>query len=87
MTTAVSIELKKFGEEFNGRLSKDDLNYALSYINFGEESLAFEILCDYICENNLSLTKNEYEHICSLNTLFNDFLERDVIMYLKALIK
>ncbi|EAS8253486.1 MafI family immunity protein, partial [Salmonella enterica] len=53
MTTATGIKLKEFGENFHDRLSKDELNYALSYIDFGEEPLAFEIFCDYICENDL----------------------------------
>ncbi|EEJ7236641.1 MafI family immunity protein [Salmonella enterica subsp. salamae] len=87
MTTATGIKLKKFGETFDDRLSKDELNYALSYIDFGEEPLAFEILCDYICENDLVITKSEYEHLCTFNNIFNNLLEHDVIIYLKNLVK
>lgn len=87
MTTATGIKLKNFGEEFNNRLSEDELIYALSYIDFGEESLAFETLCDYICEDDIVITKNEYEQICIFNSLFNHPLEHNVIIYLKSLIK
>lgn len=87
MTTATGIELKEFGENFHDRLSEDELNYALSYIDFGEEPLAFEILCDYICENGLVITKSEYEHLCTFNNIFNNLLEHDVVIYLKRLVK
>ncbi|EJX9818067.1 MafI family immunity protein, partial [Salmonella bongori] len=53
MATATGIKFKKFGEEFSNRLPEDELNYALGYIEFGEEPLAFETLCDYICENDI----------------------------------
>jgi len=87
MTTAAGIKLKEFGGNFHNRLSKDELNYALSYIDFGEEPLAFEILCDYICENDLVITMSEYEHLCTFNKIFNDLLEHDVIIYLKKSVK
>ncbi|EHG7579856.1 MafI family immunity protein [Citrobacter sedlakii] len=87
MATATGIKLKKFGEEFNNRLSEDELNYALSYIDFGEEPLAFETLCDYICEDDIVITKNEYEQICIFNSLFNYPLENNIFIYLKGLIK
>ncbi|EBS7636846.1 MafI family immunity protein [Salmonella enterica] len=86
MATITGIKFKKFGEEFSNRLSEDELNYALGYIEFGEEPLAFETLCDYICENDILITKNEYEQICMFNSLFNYLLERDIIIYLKGLI-
>lgn len=86
MATATGIKFKKFGGEFSNRLSGEELNYALGYIEFGEESLSFETLCGYICENDILITKNEYEQICIFNSLFNYPLERDVIIYLKGLI-
>ncbi|MFU0889374.1 MafI family immunity protein [Kluyvera sichuanensis] len=71
MATATGIKFKKFGGEFSNRLSGEELNYALGYIEFGEESLSFETLCGYICENDILITKNEYEQICIFNSLFN----------------
>jgi len=86
MVTTTGIKFKKFGEEFSNRISIEELNHALGYIGFGEEPLAFETLCDCICENGIFITKNEYEQICMFNTLFNCPLERDVVIYLKGLI-
>lgn len=87
MATSTGTKLKDFGKEFNDRISEGELNYALSYIEFGEESLAFETLCDYICECEIVITKNEYEKIFIFNSLFNHPLDQGDFIYLKNLIK
>lgn len=87
MATSTGTKLKDFGKEFNDRISEDELNYALSYIDFGEEPLAFETLCDYICEDDIVITKSEYEQICIFNSLFNHPLEKSDFINLKTLIK
>jgi len=50
----------RFGGEFEGRLNSDLLQGALDYVAYSEESLAFEILCDHICEYDISITDEEY---------------------------
>lgn len=50
----------KFGRKFEGRLNSDFLQGALDYVAYSEESLAFEILCDHICEYDISITDEEY---------------------------
>ena len=42
--------IREFGKAFEGRLEPFLLEGALDYINFNEEPLAFEILCEHICE-------------------------------------
>ena len=49
-----------FGKKFEGRLNSDLLQGALDYVAYGEESLAFEILCDHICEYDIFITDEEY---------------------------
>lgn len=51
----------KFGEKFRGRIDSVLLQGALDYVKYNEESLAFEILCDHICEYDLSISSEEYE--------------------------
>lgn len=46
----------EFGMRFKGRLNADLLQGALDYVVYNEESLAFEILCDYIWEYNVPIT-------------------------------
>ena len=50
----------EFGMRFKGRLNADLLQGALDYVAYNEESLAFEILCDYIWEHNVPITLEEY---------------------------
>ncbi|KPY38166.1 hypothetical protein ALO52_200186 [Pseudomonas syringae pv. primulae] len=50
----------RFGKKFEGRLNSDLLQGALDYVAYSEESLAFEILCDHICEYDISITDDEY---------------------------
>ncbi|WP_157060560.1 MafI family immunity protein [Pantoea sp. A4] len=87
MATSTGSKLKIFVKEFNDRISEGKLNYALSYIDFGEEPLAFETLYDYICEDDIVITRSEYEQICIFNSLFNHTLEKGDFIYLKTLIK
>ncbi|QWA31196.1 MafI family immunity protein [Pseudomonas sp. RC3H12] len=50
----------KFGKKFEGRLNSDLLQGALDYVAYSEEGLAFEILCDHICEYDVSISDEEY---------------------------
>ncbi|MEE4674785.1 MafI family immunity protein [Pseudomonas alliivorans] len=49
-----------FWIKFEGRLNSDLLQGVLDYFAYNEESLAFEILCDHICEYDISITDEEY---------------------------
>ncbi|MEE5061124.1 MafI family immunity protein [Pseudomonas alliivorans] len=49
-----------FGVKFEGQLNSDLLQGVLDYVAYNEESLAFEILCDHICEYDISITDEEY---------------------------
>lgn len=50
----------EFGMRFKGRLNADLLQGALDYVGYNEESLAFEVLCDYIWECDVPITSEEY---------------------------
>lgn len=56
----------KFGRKFEGRLDSDLLQGALDYVAYNEESLAFEVLCDHICEYDISITDEEYNEAVQL---------------------
>lgn len=58
--------IKKFGKAFEGRLESFLLEGALDYINFNEEPLAFEILCDHICEYDVKISQAEYDEAMAL---------------------
>ena len=56
----------KLGEKFKGRLEDLLLQGALGYIDYSEESLAFEILCDHICEYDIAISDDEYNEVIQL---------------------
>lgn len=56
----------KFGRKFEGRLDSDLLQGTLGYVAYNEESLAFEVLCDHICEYDISITDEEYNEAVRL---------------------
>ncbi|SEI65829.1 MULTISPECIES: MafI family immunity protein [unclassified Pseudomonas] len=55
-----------FGKRFEGRLDPVLLSGALDYIVYNEESLAFEVLCDHICEYDILITSEEYDEAIRL---------------------
>jgi hypothetical protein len=56
----------KFGRKFDGRIDATLLQGALDYISYNEESLAFEVLCDHICEYDVIITDEEYNEAVDL---------------------
>ncbi|MEX5501325.1 MafI family immunity protein [Pseudomonas syringae] len=47
-------------------MDSDLLQGALGYVAYNEESLAFEVLCDHICEYDISITDEEYNEAVRL---------------------
>lgn len=58
--------IREFGKAFEGRLEPFLLEGALDYINFNEEPLAFEILCEHIFEYDVQLSQTEYDEAIAL---------------------
>jgi hypothetical protein len=82
----ISTKLKRLGERFRGRLPNDRLKFALDYIVFNENALAFETLCADICEFDTRMTKEEYDEITSLNWSFKSPLGKNTMLHLKHLV-
>ncbi|MFP1727022.1 MafI family immunity protein [Lonsdalea quercina] len=84
---SIGKELNEFGMHFCDRLPEQTLQFALDYIRFGEEPLAFETLCDYLCECDIPLTVQEYREITNFNQILKCPLDRRVIRYLHELVQ
>lgn len=78
--------LRLFGGRFKNRLSDQDRSFALSYIDFNEAPLALDALCDYICQRDIGVSREEYGEIVSLNAIFDSPLGKRTLSYLKNLI-
>ncbi|MDN2484226.1 MafI family immunity protein [Kosakonia sacchari] len=52
--------VKAFGARFVGRVDAEKLQFAVDYVGFGECGLAFETICDYIVEEDVPISEEEY---------------------------
>ncbi|MHC6224502.1 MafI family immunity protein [Pseudomonas sp. X10] len=85
MSSTTGTELRELGETFGDRLSAEKLSFALDYIDYNEQPLALDTLCDYLCEEDIPITPEEYSHICTLNTALGCPLSVNALAYLKNL--
>ena len=82
-----SQQILNLGAKFEGRLDAVFLEGALDYIRYNEEKLALEILCDYICEYDVTLSVNEVREIHFLASTMGFDVESAPFKYLQALAK
>lgn len=79
-------KITQLGKCFEGRLDLSLIEGALDYIQYNEEVLAFEILCDHISEYDVAITSEEYEEILSLIKNMNLDINEAPFKYLKQLV-
>lgn len=66
----INDKIKSLGEGLKDRLDPSLIDFALEYIGFSENILAFETICDHIAEHDIVITKDEYSQILKIA---NDF--------------
>lgn len=54
-------KIRKFAGRFSGKLDDDLLYGVLNYVDYNEESLAIEILCDHLIEYEVDLSLEDSE--------------------------
>lgn len=59
-------EILKLGRKFVNRMDSGLLEAALQYVDFGENALAFETLCDHILEYDIPISDEEYRTVLKL---------------------
>ncbi len=79
------LELKKLGNCFRDRLAGEIIDDALEYIDHSESALAIEILCEQLCEYEVSPTEEEFASLQNLWRTFN--LDKDMITNLERYLK
>ena len=82
---AASEDLRALGRRFADRLPAARLELALGYVDFGEESLALEMLCDHLCGEVVPLSRDEYDDIMRVNKSMNPRLSARMVESLKTL--
>ncbi|MFP1734856.1 MafI family immunity protein [Lonsdalea quercina] len=78
--------ISQLGKKIEDRLDPSLVAGALDYIQYNEEPLAFEILCDHISEYDVSITLEEYEKMVHLIKDMNLDINEAPFKYLKQLV-
>lgn len=79
-------ELRKLTFLFEGRLSNNLLYFATAYLDHRENCLALEMLCDYLCEEDVVLSEPEYQELLRLGLLVGADLDAGRFRYLQTLV-
>lgn len=62
----INDEIREFGEGLKNRLEPSLVDFALDYLGFSENILAFETLCDHIADYDVVISKDEYTQVLKI---------------------
>lgn len=62
----VNDKIRLFGEGLKDRLDPSLVDFALEYIGFSENVLAFETLCDHIADHDVVISRDEYMQVLKI---------------------
>ncbi|ENG3801544.1 TPA: MafI family immunity protein [Proteus mirabilis] len=79
-------EFYNFGLTFSGRLTEEQIKFALSYLEFNEWGIALDTFCTYLCDENVNINLHEYDTLLRFNQEMGMPLSRNVILYLRNLV-
>ncbi|MBV6810621.1 MafI family immunity protein [Xanthomonas campestris pv. pennamericanum] len=82
----ISNKLLKFGSKFSDRLDASLIDGAMNYISHGENRLAFEIMCDNLCEYEIRIRREEYEEAIELGSQLGVDTNTPPFRYLRDLL-
>ena len=80
-------ELYQLANLFVGKLNEFHIQAVKEYVDHGENSLALEILCDYLVEQDVVLSTHEYKEITRLGALLKLDLNAGRFTYLQTLMQ
>ncbi|EKS6646090.1 MafI family immunity protein [Enterobacter hormaechei] len=67
----INEKIRLLGEGLKDRLDPSMVDFALDYIGFSENILAFETLCDHIGDHDVVISKCEYAQIIEIANYLN----------------
>ncbi|MFP2469241.1 MafI family immunity protein [Pseudescherichia vulneris] len=62
----INDNIRSFGEGLKDRLYPSLIDFALEYIGFSENVLAFETLCDHIADHDVVISHDEYMQVLKI---------------------
>jgi hypothetical protein len=69
--------VRLFGESFRGRIDSFLLDDSFEYIDYGEVLLAFETVCVYLLDFDVSINKEEYAKALDIMSFYRKGLSLD----------
>lgn len=79
-------KIRRFGELFRGRMGNEILSYAIEYVDYNEPFLAFETICEHLCEYDVFITEQEYEIVIEIYDELEMSRDDITLAYLKKLV-
>ncbi|BBJ68937.1 MULTISPECIES: MafI family immunity protein [Enterobacter] len=62
----INDKIRLLGEGLKDRLDPSLVDFALDYIGFSENVLAFETLCDHIADFDVVISRDEYTQVLKI---------------------
>ncbi|MBB3457261.1 hypothetical protein FHT86_005579 [Rhizobium sp. BK313] len=84
--TEIERKISLLAQSFSGKVEQCQIDFAIEYIRYGESRLAFETLCEYICEANADMNLEDFKLILSIS--YSGFeLDPLILIYLAKLVR
>lgn len=78
-------ELRQLANVFVGKLDKFHIDAVKEYVDHGENTLALEMLCDFLGDHGVVLSTFEYQEITRLGVLLDLDINDARFTYLQTL--
>ena len=84
--TEIERKLSSLAQSLGGEVEQWQIDFAMEYIRHGESRLAFETLCECICEANADIKLEDFKLILSIS--YSGFkLDPLILIYLAKLVR
>jgi hypothetical protein len=85
-TADIEKKIRQLAQSINGKVEHWKIDFAIEYIDHGENRIAFETLCEYICEVDANINLEDFKLISSIS---HSGIELDplLLIYLAKLVR
>ncbi len=66
-TADIEKKIRLLAQSINGKVEQWRIDFAMEYIDHGENKIAFETLCEYICEAHANINLEDFKLVLSIS--------------------
>lgn len=66
-TADIEKKIRLLAQSISGKVEQWKIDFAIEYIDHGESRIAFETLCEYICEVDANINLEDFKTILSIS--------------------